>query len=936
MKRCFSILILGLLCAFGAKAQFYTTGSDSPRVKWMHIKTEHFDVIYPCGQDSLARVYALKLESIAPAHAKRVPVLLRNRLSYSNGMVTLPPLRMELYTIPDAYDPLATPWSDHLVIHESDHLRRVTDLSWKFPWKPLGWLFGGLGHGAGLIFTTELSLLEGSAVIAETEGTLSGRGRTADFLEYYRVATGSGQRRNFYQWRYGSISRYTPDYYRAGYIAMSGDNYRFRGLPGRKFAAGFSRNLNPLSTYWRQDEEKRGPFAEPELLTPLPRYYQEYTSPIRWQGQLYAIRSGETVLPAIVRIGDDGTVSSVQLLSASHSRLSASEEFIFWSENVQDLRWNYLSYSDIFRLDSLGHKQRLTVGQRYYNPSVAPDGRRLSVSSYAEDAASSVVVLDAESGDVLNSYKLPSGMQVVQTVWVGDELYASVLGKGGFCIYSVPDFTQVLPEEPVKIKDLWSSDGNILFTCDRTGVNELYELNLPGGEVFQRTVSRYGASDFCIDGDGRMVLSTPLPEGRLLALSDDRSRRRVDYSVLSEYPLASRREETDVKSLDMASEEDLPEPRRYRRFPFIPHSWAPFYVNYDSIDAMSLYSQSSNAALGATMFYQNPLGNIYGSAAIHPFCDSSGAWKVAGEFNFTTTALFPVIEAKLKVNAHPSIYYALGTDKENHLFFYAGQGQKLNTNLYLRAYVPFNFSRGGLNIGLIPSISANISNGALYSADEEKNPVKKIGGMARMHSSVRAYCIQGIPKSRIYPKLGIGAEIGGALRPAVVNEFCPVAYASLYGYLPGLGERDGFRLRGIYESSLGNAVLSETYANTLPRGLSSFMAGIAAGYRHRVLLSVDYALPFASLDWGGLSPLAYLRNLEIVPHFDCGLYSGKRGREYLTSAGAELCLRLGNFFWVPLDTRVGVRYDYNTGSLLGDDPNPASRHSVAVIFSVDL
>ena len=61
MKRCFSILILGLLCAFGAKAQFYTTGSDSPRVKWMHIKTEHFDVIYPCGQDSLARVYALEL-----------------------------------------------------------------------------------------------------------------------------------------------------------------------------------------------------------------------------------------------------------------------------------------------------------------------------------------------------------------------------------------------------------------------------------------------------------------------------------------------------------------------------------------------------------------------------------------------------------------------------------------------------------------------------------------------------------------------------------------------------------------------------------------------------------------------------------------------------------------------------------------------------------
>ncbi|HBH20778.1 MAG TPA: hypothetical protein DDX33_01865 [Rikenellaceae bacterium] len=938
MKRLIiSVICLVIVSVINSDAQFYTTGSDSPRVKWMHIKTDHFDVIYPCGQDSLARVYALRLESIAPSRARRVPVLLRTRRSYSNGMVTLPPLRMELQTVPDAYDPLASPWNEHLVIHESDHLRRMTDLSGKFPWKPLGYLFGGLGHGAGLILTTELSLLEGSAVIAETEGTLSGRGRTADFLEYYRVATGSGIERDFYQWRYGSLKNYTPDYYRAGYIAMSGDNYRFRGLPGRKFAAGFRRNLDSLSRSWRLDEAQRGPFPHVELLTDTLKDYEEFTSPVMWNGGLYAIRSGKTHTPGIVSVAEDGSVKSVAGVSSYHSRLSASESSLFWSEYVPDLRWEYRSFSDIFCLDSLSRRHRVTTRQRYYNPSVSPDGIRLSVTSYEEDTSSSVVIINASDGSVIEKHKAPSGMQVTQTAWCGSNLYAGVLSSEGFSICSVPDFSPVLPFEPVKIKDLWSLNGKIFFTCDRTGVNELYELDPANGEVRQCTVSRYGVSDFCLDGDGHLVLSTPLSKGRILAKTDSLLSRKINYAEVVEYPFTTPRSRVARVCADTVSVSVPMSPRRYHKFPFIPHSWAPFYVDYDAIDAQSFYSLSNDVGLGATLFLQNPLGNIYGAAAVHSFRDYSGSWRTAGYINITTTALYPVIEAKLRVNDRQALRYLLCNDSSGSMFLDADYTGSPGANLYLRSYIPFNFSRADKSIGLVPSISASFSNDSFCLADVEGRPYASYEVFSRVHAGVRAYCIQGIPDSRIFPRFGVGAEFGTAFRPCIDDVFRPVVYASLYGYLPGLGRRDGFRLRGIVEKSIGEGALMEIYANTVPRGFSSSMGGsIVAGYVNRCLLSVDYALPFASLDWSGLSPVAYLRNLEFVPHFDVGLYSGARGRASLASAGAEFRLKLGNFLWIPLDTRIGVRYDYNTGSLLDQDSSSGSRHSVELLFSVDL
>ena len=38
------------------------------------------------------------------------------------------------------------------------------------------------------------------------------RARTADFLNYYRVALDQGDYRNWFRWRYDSFKHYTPDH----------------------------------------------------------------------------------------------------------------------------------------------------------------------------------------------------------------------------------------------------------------------------------------------------------------------------------------------------------------------------------------------------------------------------------------------------------------------------------------------------------------------------------------------------------------------------------------------------------------------------------------------------------------------------------------------------------------------------------------------------
>ena len=973
MRRLQTILTVWLLLFGAAKpvsAQFHTMGADPGGLRWDQIETPTYRVIYPRGLDSLGRAYAQTLErAVAPvsgsigirpnaAYKNKMPVILHAWTAYSNGQVTWTPRRMELLTVPDAFPDETTPWMRQLGIHESRHVAQMQAGAMK-PFRWLNVLGGQLIPGGIAAIYGGPAFFEGDAVVAETALSISGRGRTADFLEYYRVSFAAGDTRDFWRWRYGSQRWYTPDYYRAGYLAVGGIRATFdvpdlsarfyqriadhggvaffnwnktvREATGLRFKDAFAAVCDTLQQFWAADEAARRPFMPSQAVSAVPRRFTEYADLESLGDQLYAVRSGLTLPDQLVRIGADGRATPVSLmgLRTSGPLFSEATGKLYWSEVVRDARWPLRSYSIIRSYDGTA-VSRLTRKTRYYNPAPAPDQPVLSVTEYPSEGGSRVVLLDAENGTRLREWQAPEGMQVVETTWVGDVLYASAITEAGAGLYRVADFFPVLAPTSVGITSLWVLDGRLMFSSDLTGVQELYALDPAAGRVERLTNSRFGVDNFEAVGD-TLYFSALQPEGRLIhkVAFADLQPQEADFSQLPKFPFAEELAAGEPQAIDWTVPVELSEPKPYSKpghlFRF--HSWLPFYLHFDAVDDLSFETLTQDAGLGATAFWQNDLGSGYGFAGYHA-APVDGVWRHSLHANFTYTGLYPVIEASVDFGERDANEYILEEDQEQQVIRLRAQGLGVpSVSGSLKTYIPWNFTSGGWQRGLVPSAAL------LWSTDRFMDG----RSMNRTIVSLRAYAMQTTPASRVYPRLGIGAELGASFRwiPGLIS---PSALGYLYGYLPGLHETHGVRWSVLYSRSFDGA-FSEPFANTAPRGFSASVTRWMASYPSQVRCALDYKLPLIPVDRALLGPVAYLRNFELTLHGDYTAFSSRREKGALFSAGADLTAVLGNLLWVPYPTRIGVSYNYNGGpsyEKLVAKELPVQRHSFSLVFSVEM
>ena len=145
-------LVSFLILPFVASAQFYVTGDDPGKLRWNYIDTDSYRVIYPAESDSLAHVYARKLEKFkipvsrttgyvtGEGDGRLMPVVLHT-YNGSNGSVAWAPKRMDLFTLPSAHDVDPMPWSTMLAVHESRHVTQMQFGMTKAQ-KPFGYVFG--------------------------------------------------------------------------------------------------------------------------------------------------------------------------------------------------------------------------------------------------------------------------------------------------------------------------------------------------------------------------------------------------------------------------------------------------------------------------------------------------------------------------------------------------------------------------------------------------------------------------------------------------------------------------------------------------------------------------------------------------------------------------------------------------------------------------
>lgn len=980
MRRLFLTLIVLILPLTSTFSQIVTTGTDPGSLRWRYILTEDYKVIFPEGLDSLARVYAASLEQVKipvsghigyipnQNYRRQMPVVLHPFTAQSNGMVAWTPRQMHLYTTPESFRGQPLPWVEQLTVHESRHVAQMQYVRDR-AFRPLHYISGELFAGAAAALWCGPAFFEGDAVLAETELSASGRGRSGGFLEYQRACFLQGDKRDYWRWRYGSQTLYTPDYYRVGYLTMAGMRTVFdepdfthryferlfkgwwpfpffvwqktvRDVSGLKFKDAFAAIVDSQTEQWRTEADARGPFQSRRQVIPTPRLYEASYGSVYMDGRLWSLRAGLERPCELVATSSDGEVENLGLISSTVSHLNSDGGRLYWCETIQDPRWEMRSSSDLFCFED-GRRHRLTRGGRYYNPAAHSDV--VALTCFPVEGGSATVLLDAATGKRLHSCPAPDSLQLAENVWVGDRLYVSATSAAGTGIYESGTWKAVLPPSRCFISELFSHEGKIFFTSDLGGVNELYSLDPEGGKTLRHTNNLIGAESFRFHSTGDTLFFSSTDRGGKLLWStpaDSLPVSPADFSKPFSYAMADKLSAAKENSIEDFPSPDVQESQPYSkllnavRF----HSWFPLYVDVDAISRLTLETITSSAGIGAMGLFQNELGTLSGTIGYYPSKLSYG-WIHTGEVKFTYRGAYPVIEGGFSISsAYPDKYMV----KYGHSWW--NNYCKLDSNPIfkipalsgsLKVYIPFNFSSGGLKRGVVPQIQLSASNSIVWNGF----PVP----LNRASVSLRGYVMQGIPSSCIYPRWGIGMEAGVSSRLGIDNILSPNMYAYAYGYVPGIIRTHGIRLSAKYQHHLGNALFMENFTDMAPRGFSS-CAGITtlfAKYPNQALLTFDYAFPFASLDWSGMGPVAYVRNLEMKLHADCSALGGSANLpdSGLASLGASLSVHLGNLLWLPYATRIGVSCSWNGGpgfDSLNDYGLKARHIHIGAIFSVDL
>ena len=134
-----SLKIFLIICFFiiqtNGLTQYYSSGQDPASIKWMQIKTEYFQIIFPQGYEENAQFAANVLEfayaevvksmKIKP---KKISVLLHTSSVLSNGVTAWAPKRLDLFMTPPQ-DTYADSWINQLAIHELRHVIQINKLN---------------------------------------------------------------------------------------------------------------------------------------------------------------------------------------------------------------------------------------------------------------------------------------------------------------------------------------------------------------------------------------------------------------------------------------------------------------------------------------------------------------------------------------------------------------------------------------------------------------------------------------------------------------------------------------------------------------------------------------------------------------------------------------------------------------------------------------
>jgi hypothetical protein len=508
--------------------------------EWRQTETEHFLIVYEkqdqASADELAgiceEVYA-KVTGFFRSYPKKVPVVIRGRLDYANGMTAPFPGRLELIVTAPSWPWMGArsqSWLRILLTHELTHYvhlgmeRGFLDA--------LSRVFGSDARWASSIFLPGW-MLEGPTTNLETLFTAGGRGRNPFFEALYKAPTMEGRLFSLSQASYASAFPPSGRIYVAGYVLV---DHLLRTYGEEAFTRIMDAYLAfPFFGPWTAIRKVTGKTAGEiygDMKAGLEERYREaagiaggrlaspdrigdWQHPVSTERGIYASRADLDRFPAIVRLdpadGSEEEIASISVTDPSSFTATADGRTVYAASFFADWRPTDGEevVSDLSAIDvETGSVRRITTGAHLWHPAVSADGQQLvavqGVGSFTRlvevdpSTGQTSVLFSVAGANVFNPAFSPDGTRIALAVNRGGIQDVIVIGYTGAL-----DASRELDDQHAPIEDVsaglptyvlgpdaygeyfpsWDGNDRLLLCSDRSGSLALYEADLETGDV---------------------------------------------------------------------------------------------------------------------------------------------------------------------------------------------------------------------------------------------------------------------------------------------------------------------------------------------------------------------------------------------------------------------------------------------------------------------
>lgn len=929
---------------FLSAAQYFQTGQDPASIHWRQINTKNFQLIYPDYYEVQAQKLAGTLDAVYPYgsyslkyNPKKIPVILHTQTVQSNGLVAWAPKRAEFYTTPHQ-SIYAQDWLEQLALHEFRHVVQIDKIHSNMP----GWLKVLFGEQvSALAFGGYLPwwFIEGDAVVTETALSNFGRGRFPSFLMEHRAQVVEKGAFSYDKAYLGSYRDFVPDHYKLGYylvghtkerygnrvweevltrtgqkpLSLSPVNKTLKDYTGLNKKQLYQSVFDSLQTVWLKEDKSFQTksfdvFSRPNAVFTNYRYNHWLNDSV-----LFSYKTSYDEIPSFVKVEPDGKekklVSPGIVFNESASYIG---EWIVWSEQISDLRWQHSGHS-LLRLFNTGNKARIEIKTEHksFSPVISPQKDKIAVVETDFSSNYYLSVYQLPEGKLLQRFQTPGNNYFFTPEWLtNNQVAVIVLTKEGKRLATV-DFSDgkmdmLTTRDLGELKHLRAHADWLYFISSYSGKNSLYRLNLANRKIEKVFEPRFGVESPAISPDGKNIALSDYTAGgfRLIQVSlENTNTSPLDDVEPARYPLAEKlaAQEPGIPVFPDSTEEKY-DSEKYNKaanlFKF--HSWAPVYINTESYEFFP----------GVSLMSQNVLGTsetVIGYKWDHT--ENAGRFTL----DYTFKGWYPVFDFSLTQGPRASSYYQIMQNTDN-------QGNVVSQDTVLR-----KFTWGQTNAGLNVRLPLNLNKGPFYRIIQpevqygfnfynghDSAPEQFRGG--NFHSlGYRLYFHQLLRQSYrdMYPDFGI--ILDGSYRHSPVGLLRAGEISSLQSvlYLPGVLKNHGIKVyAGAQHKNAGGRLgFSDVVRYARGWGRINTTDIYTAG--------ADYKLPLFYPDMNLLG-LLYVRRIKGALFAD---YTRLKGNFYndgqitgtfikdITSMGTELSADV-NFVRFYAPSSIGFRASY--------------------------